>query len=84
MVSKGLLGGFVADRRGNIATIAALTFSVTLGAAAFGVDIGKLAADKRKLQSAADLAASSPPRTWPRPKRLPSARRSAMASTRPR
>ena len=57
MVSKGLLGGFVADRRGNIATIAALTFSVTLGAAAFGVDIGKLAADKRKLQSAADLAA---------------------------
>jgi uncharacterized membrane protein len=57
MVSKGLLGGFVADRRGNIATIAALTFSVTLGAAAFGIDIGKLAADKRRLQSAADLAA---------------------------
>ena len=57
MASKGLLGRFLADRRGNIATIAAVTFSLTLGAAAFGIDIGKLAADKRKLQSAADLAA---------------------------
>jgi uncharacterized membrane protein len=47
----------LADRRGNIATLTAVCFSLTFGVAAFGIDIGKLFADKRKLQGAADLAA---------------------------
>jgi uncharacterized membrane protein len=45
------------DRRGSIAVSTALTFTVLLGFAGFGVDIANMFADRRKAQSTADLAA---------------------------
>ena len=44
------------DRRGSIAVPAAITMTVLFGFAALGVDVGNMFADRRKAQSAADLA----------------------------
>jgi len=48
---------FISDQRGNIALMAAACMLVVTGFAAFGVDIGAVFTDKRRAQSAADLAA---------------------------
>lgn len=47
------------DTRGVFSPIAALSFTVLIGAAGFGVDLGMLYHEKRRAQSAADLAALS-------------------------
>ncbi|HEY0234258.1 MAG TPA: TadG family pilus assembly protein [Afipia sp.] len=52
-----LLRSFAADERGNIALMAALFLMLICACAALGVDVGSIFADKRKTQSAADLAA---------------------------
>lgn len=52
-----LLQRFRADQRGNIAIMAAGGMILAVCCAALGVDIGTIAADRRKTQSAADLAA---------------------------
>ena len=48
---------FVSDERGNIAFIAASCMLLVTGCAALGVDVGSVFTDKRRAQSAADLAA---------------------------
>lgn len=48
---------FVSDERGNIAFIAAACMLLVTGCAALGVDVGSVFTDKRRAQSAADLAA---------------------------
>lgn len=48
---------FLRDRRGNIGLLAAACFGVSLGCTALAIDLGKVFADRRKLQSATDLAA---------------------------
>jgi uncharacterized membrane protein len=53
---QNLLRRFIADTRGNFAIMGAGCM-VLLGCAALGVDIGSIYADRRKSQSAADLAA---------------------------
>ncbi|MBN8935246.1 MAG: hypothetical protein J0I13_02825, partial [Rhizobiales bacterium] len=50
---------FVRDRRGNVAVISALLLTVIMGFGALGVDLGKVFTDRRKAQSAVDLAALS-------------------------
>ncbi len=50
---------FVADQRGSVMVLAALSFSTTLGVAAIGLDLGLLYNAKRKAQGAVDLAALS-------------------------
>jgi uncharacterized membrane protein len=52
-----MLKKFRNDQRGNIAIMSALFMSMGLGFAALGVDLGKVFTDRRKTQSAADLAA---------------------------
>ena len=52
-----LLRRFGADRRGNIAIMGAGCMVLVMGCAALGVDVGTIFADRRKTQSAADLAA---------------------------
>ncbi|MBN9148066.1 MULTISPECIES: pilus assembly protein TadG-related protein [unclassified Nitrobacter] len=52
-----LLRRFVSDTRGNFAIMGAGCMVLVLGCAALGVDIGSIYADRRKSQSAADLAA---------------------------
>jgi len=52
-----LLQRFIADRKGNVAIMGAGCMILVVGCAAFGVDIGTIFADRRKTQSAADLAA---------------------------
>ncbi|RTL48365.1 MAG: hypothetical protein EKK40_17830 [Bradyrhizobiaceae bacterium] len=52
-----LLRRFAADERGNIALIAGVCMVMIAGFAALGVDVGSIFADKRRTQSAADLAA---------------------------
>ncbi|HVV41102.1 MAG TPA: pilus assembly protein TadG-related protein [Nitrobacter sp.] len=54
---RGLLRRFVSDTRGNIAIMGAGCMVLVIGCAAFGIDIGSIYADRRKTQSAADLAA---------------------------
>jgi uncharacterized membrane protein len=54
---RTLLQRFRADQRGNIAIMAAGGMILAVCCAALGVDIGTIAADRRKTQSAADLAA---------------------------
>jgi uncharacterized membrane protein len=54
---RGLLGRFATDERGNIAFIASTCMVLIAGCAALGVDLGTVFADKRRAQSAADLAA---------------------------
>ena len=48
---------FIIDERGNIAIMAAACMLVVTGCAALGVDVGAIFTDKRRAQSAADLAA---------------------------
>ena len=48
---------FAADQRGNIAIMSVGGMILAVCCAALGVDIGTIAADRRKTQSAADLAA---------------------------
>lgn len=48
---------FAADQRGNIAIMGASSFLMIMACAALGVDVGSIFADKRRTQSAADLAA---------------------------
>jgi uncharacterized membrane protein len=48
---------FISDERGNIAFIAAACMLLVTGCAALGVDVGSVFTDKRRAQSAADLAA---------------------------
>jgi uncharacterized membrane protein len=55
--SGSLLRRFATDQRGNIAIIAAACMLLVTGFAALGVDIGSVFTDKRRAQSAADLAA---------------------------
>lgn len=52
-----LLRRFGQDQRGNIAIMGAGCMVLVMGCAAFGVDVGAIYADRRKAQSAADLAA---------------------------
>ena len=54
---RGLIRSFLADQRGNVAVIGAGLLLLVLGCAALVVDVGTMFADKRKAQSAADLAA---------------------------
>ena len=48
---------FVRDERGNIAIMGATSFLMIIACAALGIDVGAIFADKRRTQSAADLAA---------------------------
>jgi uncharacterized membrane protein len=48
---------FIRDERGNFSVIAVVLMMVVIGCAALGVDLGTIFADRRKTQSAADLAA---------------------------
>ncbi|MBN9013741.1 MAG: hypothetical protein J0H25_12070, partial [Rhizobiales bacterium] len=52
-----LLHRFCADRQGNIAIMGAGCMMLVVGCAALGVDVVSVFADRRKTQSAADLAA---------------------------
>ena len=54
---RGLLRRFIDDQRGNIAIMSAGVMLLVIGCAALGVDVGTIFADRRKVQSAADLAA---------------------------
>lgn len=54
---QGLLRRFAANERGNVAFIAAACMVLVTGCAALGVDVGAVFTDKRRAQSAADLAA---------------------------
>ncbi len=47
----------IRDEKGAIAVVSGLVLSVMLGVGAFGVDVGRMFADRRKAQSTADLAA---------------------------
>lgn len=48
---------FIRDERGNIAIMGATSFLMIIACAALGIDVGAIFADKRRTQSAADLAA---------------------------
>src|SRR5580698_8016815 len=48
---------FLADRSGNIAIFSAVVMILVMGMAAFGVDVGKMFADRRTAQSTTDIAA---------------------------
>lgn len=52
-----LIRRFRGDQRGNIALMSVVGMTFAVLCAAFGVDVGSIAADRRKAQSAADLAA---------------------------
>ena len=54
---SSLLGRFAKDTRGNVAMMSAGCLMLAVGCAALGVDVGAIFTDKRKTQSAADLAA---------------------------
>ncbi|HWL05174.1 MAG TPA: pilus assembly protein TadG-related protein [Xanthobacteraceae bacterium] len=51
------LDRFRSDQHGAVAVMAAGLLTVMMGFAAFGIDVGKVFADRRAAQSAADLAA---------------------------
>ncbi len=48
---------FASDERGNIAIMSAASMLLVIACAALGVDVGTIFADKRRTQSATDLAA---------------------------
>ncbi len=54
---RNLLRRFISDTRGNFAIMGAGCMVLVLGCTALGVDVGAIYADRRKAQSAADLAA---------------------------
>lgn len=51
------LSAFLTDRRGNIAVLAAGAMTGLIGTAALGIDLGTMFLDRRRAQSATDLAA---------------------------
>jgi len=57
VVMRNLLRRFSADERGNIAIMSAASLLLVIACTALGVDVGSIFADKRRTQSAADLAA---------------------------
>lgn len=54
---RRLLQHFCKNERGNIAIMSATVSLLVIGCAALGIDVGTIFADRRKVQSAADLAA---------------------------
>lgn len=54
---RSLVKRFGRESKGNIAVLTALCLPILLGFVALGVDIGSVFANRRKMQSAADLAA---------------------------
>ena len=52
-----LVRRFAADQRGNFALMSVGGMTLAVCCAALGVDIGSIAADRRKTQSTADIAA---------------------------
>ncbi|MBB4368889.1 putative membrane protein [Bradyrhizobium sp. cir1] len=56
-LAQHLLRRFISDDRGNVAIMGAIVMTLVIGFAALGVDLGAIFADRRKAQSAADLAA---------------------------
>jgi uncharacterized membrane protein len=75
------LHALVRNRRGGVATIAALGGGLACALAALTVDVGSLALHARNLQGAADLAALSAALDLPRAEAA--ARATAAANTRP-
>lgn len=59
-------GRFLTDRRGGVAVMGAAAGAVICVVAAFGVDLGSVALEARKVQGAADLAALSAAMNLPR------------------
>jgi len=57
MTLKTLVGRFAADRSGNFTMMGASLMTLVIGCTALGVDVGAVFTDRRKAQSAADLAA---------------------------
>jgi uncharacterized membrane protein len=57
VVMRNLLRRFSADERGNIAIMSAASLLLVIACTALGIDVGSIFADKRRTQSAADLAA---------------------------
>jgi uncharacterized membrane protein len=53
----GSLKRFFTDRNGNIAIFSAIIMIVIMGAAALGIDVGKMFTDRRTAQSTTDIAA---------------------------
>lgn len=54
---QGRTTGFVADRKGNLATMSAFLAPLALAMAAFAIDAGALYNEKREVQTLADIAA---------------------------
>jgi uncharacterized membrane protein len=54
---RRLLRTFIGDTRGNVAILSAAMLTMMLCLTAFGVDLGRMFADRRKAQGAVDLAA---------------------------
>jgi len=54
---RHLLTRFAADERGNVIIMSAVSMLMVIGFTALGVDVGTVFADRRRTQSAADLAA---------------------------
>jgi len=52
-----LISRFAADRSGNFTIMSACLMTLVIGCTALGVDVGAIFTDRRKAQSAADLAA---------------------------
>lgn len=57
MKATRLFRRFIGDRSGNFTIMGAGLMTLIIGCTALGVDVGSIFADKRKAQSAADLAA---------------------------
>ena len=57
MKATRLFRRFIGDRAGNFTIMGAGLMTLVIGCTALGVDVGSIFADKRKAQSAADLAA---------------------------
>src|SRR5262245_49059700 len=57
MKLKSLIGRFAADHSGNFTMMGACLMTLVIGCTALGVDVGAIFTDRRKAQSAADLAA---------------------------
>src|SRR3569623_1995809 len=57
MWATTLIRRFITDRSGNFTIMGAGLMTLVIGCTALGVDVGSIFADRRKAQSAADLAA---------------------------
>lgn len=56
-IIQSLIQRFRADQRGSFAVISAILMVLIIGSAALGIDIGTIFAERRRTQSATDLAA---------------------------